>query len=65
MLNTHEGLGAEFFPYEPKNLFYNHKLALRVFRLRKRLLEEDYWLDAVVEKRWNQYYIKETKMLPL
>lgn len=59
-LNTHEGLGAEFFG-KASNLYDNAAACKKAQAAVDRLCKFNTFVDAVVERRNGQFLIKDTK----
>jgi len=63
LLYTHEGLGANFFPQKPTDLWNDKKACDKVKNSFDLLTRYNSWVDAVVERRHGYYFIKDTKMI--
>lgn len=63
LLYTNEGLGANFFPVKATNLWSDSKAAAKVGASMGALQKCNSWVDAVVERRYGYYFIKDTKMI--
>jgi hypothetical protein len=62
-LYTHEGLGANFFPQKPTDLWNDKKALEKVKGSFDLLTRYNSWVDCVVERRHGYYFIKDTKMI--
>jgi len=60
-VNSHEGLGAEFFG-KAANLHSESAALKKVQAQVDKLCKFNTYVDAVVEKRGGQYLIKDTKL---
>jgi hypothetical protein len=56
LLYTHEGLGGEFFPVKPEKKLEEYK---------KQLTKFNAWVDAIVERRGDFYFVKNTRLVCL